>query len=119
MTYTYRADQELPAMTLTWRDADGAIIDFSSGWTPTVKVAAATAPTTTLLTKTAGITLAATAPNYQIDWTLADLATLAGSIVGSQLQCVVFAYCRRDSDSKDRLFAPGAEPKLLLLPAAD
>ena len=67
-TYEYRADQELPAIPVEWRDADRAVIDFSTGWTFTAKVCAASTPTTIALTKTTGITGADTSPNVLIDW---------------------------------------------------
>ena len=68
MSWAYRKDQEAPALTLTWKDYTGAVRDFSSGYTFTAKVALATAPTTIVLSKTTGITGAATAPNITVDW---------------------------------------------------
>lgn len=117
--YHYRADQELEAMALAWSDRDDALIDFSNGWTPTVKVAAESAPNTVLVTKTTGITLAATSPNYLIDWTAAEITALAAALnlTNAPRRCVVYAYCRRDSDSKDRVFLPGSPPIITIWPA--
>lgn len=109
--YEYMADQELPAIPVEWRDKDGALIDFSSGWTFTAKVCAANTPTTIALTKTTGITGAATSPNVLIDWTTSDFASLTP---GPQ---VVHLYARRTSDSKDRVFRPAKPITFLLLTA--
>jgi hypothetical protein len=115
MTYVYRADQELPAIPLNWVDGTGAIIDYSTGWTFTVKICLATAPTTTLATKTTGITGAATAPNVTIDWVTADFTGLTAAAAGTSY--VVHVTARRTSDSKDRVFNPGAPLKITLVPA--
>ena len=115
--YAYRADQELPSYSIGWTDSAGAVLDFSTGYTATVKVALVSAPTTVILTKTTNITLAATSPNYVIDFTTAELATMetaAGTIPTGGVECVVYAYCRRDSDSRDRVFKPGDEPRFRL-----
>jgi len=110
-TYEYRADQELPAIPVEWRDADRAVIDFSTGWTFTAKVCAASTPTTIALTKTTGITGAGTSPNVLIDWTTTDFSALTPG------QHVVHLYARRTADSKDRVFRPSKPITFLLLPA--
>jgi hypothetical protein len=118
--YVYRSDQELPTMRLAWKDGNETIIDYSSGFTATVKVASAAAPTTTLLTKTSGITLAATSPNYSIEWTAADFTTLGGALgtlPDAGIVCVVHAYVRRSADSKDDVFRPFDPPQFRLMPA--
>lgn len=109
--YEYLADQELPAIPVEWRDGTGALIDFSTGWTFTAKVCAATTPTTIALSKTNGITGAATSPNVLIDWTTTDFSALTPGAHIVQL------YARRTSDSKDRVFRP-AKPITFLLLAA-
>lgn len=109
--YEYMADQELPAIPVEWRDKDGALIDFSSGWTFTAKVCAANTPTTIALSKTTGITGADTSPNVLIDWTTSDFSALTPG------PHVVHLYARRTSDSKDRVFRP-AKPLTFLLLAA-
>lgn len=105
--------QELPALPLNWLDADGAAIDFSSGWTFTVKIAAQTAPTTTLVTKTSGITGAASLPNVTIDWTTSELSSLT-----APGKYVVRVIARRTADSKDRVFRPGDPIVLQLFPSS-
>lgn len=113
--YAYRKDQELPALTVSWLDADGAVIDFSTGWTFTVKIALASAPTAVLVTKTTGITGAATAPNVTIDWSTTDWSTLTATANGTAY--VAHLYARRTADSKDRVFRP-ADPITFRLYAA-
>lgn len=118
--YDLRADQELPALALEWKDRAGDVIDFSSGWTATVKVVTAAAPTTVIHTKTSGITLAATSPNYLIDWSASDMSTITAALTFTStgpVRCLVYAYCKRDSDSKDRLFNPGDLPAMHVWPA--
>lgn len=106
--YAYRADQELPAMTFTWQDSAGAVIDFSSGWTFTAKVCAVNTPTTVVLTKTTGITGSASAPNVTIDWDGDELAALPANNKGAVY--FVYLYARRTSDDKDRVFSPASPP---------
>lgn len=113
------ADQELPAIQIAWNDPDGTIRDFSSGWTATVKVVAPTAPATLILAKTTGITLAATSPNYTIEFTTADLATIVTAAPPGTSTSTVYAlaYIRRDADSKDMVFRPGKPIVLRIYPA--
>lgn len=114
--YSYRKDQELPAIPLAWYDRNGALIDFSSGWTFTVKLAKAATPTTVALTKTTGITGAATDPNLLIDWSTSDWSALDADPQGTVY--VVWVYARRNSDSKDRVYRPKTGFPITLLPAA-
>lgn len=118
--YAYRLDQELPAMAIAWDDGAGNLLALAAGWTASVKVALATAPTATLLLKTTGITLADTSPNYVIDWTITDFTTLAAAAapLGAGKLFVVHAYARRNTDTKDRCFRPDELPTFKLLPAA-
>ena len=119
-TYHYRADQELPAFPLAWSDRTNTLIDFSAGWTATVKVAIVTAPETVVLTKTTGITLDSASPNYVVDFSATDMSTItaaAGTISTGGVECVVYPYCKRDSDSQDRVFQPGNEPRFTLFAA--
>lgn len=120
-TYAYRTDQELPTMRLSWEDGDGTLMQFATGWTATVKVAKATTPSTTVLTKTVGITLGNTAPNYVIDWAIADWTTILAAVttIGPMgTLFVVHAYARRTGDTKDDVFRPDNLPEFKLLPAA-
>lgn len=114
MIYEYRKDQELPGIAVSWYDRDGAIIDFSSGWTLTAKLCLRSTPATIALTKSSGITGAATAPNVTIDWSTTDFS----SLTASPTEYVVQLYARRNSDSKDRVFKPGAPITIRLFPAA-
>ena len=113
------ADQELPAIPIDWQDSAGATLDFSSGWTATVKVCAVSAPSTIILTKTSGITLAATNPNYLIEFTAADLATIVAALSPGTRGTAAFMYVynRRTSDSKDAVFRPGNPITLHVWPA--
>ena len=106
--------QELPALPIEWLDADGNAIDFSSGWTFTVKISASGAPTVALVTKTSGITGAATLPNVTIDWTTSELSSLPAA--GAKYDVRLIA--RRTADSKDRVFRPGDPIKLQLFSTA-
>lgn len=115
----WRLDQELPVWPLHWYDDDRTNpAAFATGWTATVKVALATAPHTILLTKTVGITLADTFPNYTIAWSAADFTTLGASVTSdvAGTRFVLYAYNRRNSDSLDDLFARGDEPIFRLYP---
>lgn len=116
MSYNYRVGQELPAMSFAWSDGTNTLIDYSTGWTFTAKVCAATASTTTLLTKTTGITGAATSPNVVIDWTATDFAALTAAAAGTKY--VVHLTARRTADTKDRVYNPGKLPEFTLYPAA-
>lgn len=102
----YTVGAELPDITLTWYDSNNNLIDFSTGYTFTIKVGIP--GSTALFTKTTGITGAATDPNVTIAWaTTLELATLT---VGTLYTAQVIA--RRTSDSKDRFF-PGGFPLII------
>jgi len=93
---TYTQGAELPDAALTWKDSAKAIIDFSSGHTFVLKIGARGAAAT--ITKSAGITGAASAPNITVTWaTSAELNTLA---VGSHEADLI---ATRTSDSKQRV----------------
>lgn len=113
--YEYRADQEGPAIPLEWRDGDGALRDFSTGWTFEARIALATDPLTVLVTKTTGITGDDTAPNLVIDWSTSDFSTLTPADAGTIY--VVHVYARRTADSKDFGFRPGNPIQFVLYPA--
>ena len=91
------------------------MIDFSAGWTFTVKVALASDPNRVLLTKTGGVAGAAVAPNVTIDWAAAELAALTAAAAGTLY--VAHVYARRDADNKDRVFRPGKPITFTLYPA--
>lgn len=97
MTASYITGAELADLAVTWQDASGTVVDFSSGWTFQVKVGA-NLGTAAEFTKTTGITGAATAPNVTIAWaTSGELNDLdAGTYV-------VQIAATRTSDSKTRI----------------
>jgi hypothetical protein len=71
MIFEHTLGAELPDDAFEWTDAQNQVIDFSSGWTFEVLVGFPNqAPK---LTKTAGITGAATSPNVTIAWAAAEL----------------------------------------------
>lgn len=113
--FPYRADQELPAIPVAWYDGDNTLIDFSTGWTFTVKLALQETPTTVVLSKTTGITGAATSPNVTIDWSTSDFTGLTAAAGGTTY--VWHLVARRTSDSKDRVFRPGRPDTLTLFAA--
>lgn len=91
---SYVVGSDLPDLKLHWRDADKATIDLSTGWTVEARIGKMReAPT---VTKTAGITLAASNPNVTISWVAGELDGLA---VGKYQLLLV---ATRDSDSKER-----------------
>jgi hypothetical protein len=124
--YIYRVGQELPAMTFHWREhlngaATPTTIDFSTGWTGSVLLCSLDAPDTTLVTISSGITLAATAPNFTVDFTVtawADLVTAWGKTLPAGIGAIFIARpnVRRNSDSKDRRFRPLEGKQFRLLP---
>lgn len=65
---------DLPDVAITWSDRLGAVIDLSTS-TFTVKVGSEAGGAATI-TKTAGVTGSATAPNVVIAWTTAEVGTL-------------------------------------------
>ena len=96
MTAQYVAGAELADLEVTWTDSDGTIIDFSSGYTFSLKVGAA--GQTASFTKTTTITGAATAPNLTVAWaTSGELNSLTAG--GYTLQITA----TRTSDSKTRI----------------
>jgi hypothetical protein len=79
----YHKNSERPAFELTWYDDDGSLIDFSDGgYTFSLKIG--TPGTAAVLTKTAGIVGAATAPNVTVSWSAGEL-NLSGSAYTWQL----------------------------------
>lgn len=107
-TWIMEVGQELPSRTLDWLDSSGTPVDFSSGWTFTVKISKQSTPTVTLVEKTSGITGAATSPNVTIDFTASELSTVAPG------KYVVRVIARRTADSKDRVFNPGSPIELVM-----
>jgi hypothetical protein len=73
----YHATAERPTLRISWYDDDDALIDFSTGYAFSLKVG--NLGSAALLTKTSGITGAATAPNVTIAWTAGELALTPGT----------------------------------------
>ena len=80
----YKRNAERPAVEMWLRDDDATLIDFSSGYTWTLKIGEL--GTTALLTKTTGIVGAAGAgseptgtPNVVVSWTAGELNLTPGT----------------------------------------
>lgn len=92
-TAEFEIGEELDDIELTWNDSDGVIRNFASGWTFEFKLGLIGSAAN--LTKTTGITPAATAPNVTIALAANDLDTIpAGDYIGQ-------VRARRTSDNKD------------------
>lgn len=103
---TYVSDSENPETQLIWKDATGTLVDFSSGFTYTVKLVQ---EGVTQLTKTTGITGAATEPNIRIEWAVDEL-----DITPGVYQLWVYA---RDAENRDRVFRPDNPPQIRIVAA--
>jgi hypothetical protein len=90
----YYAGAERPDITLTWRDASGAIIDLATGYTFELKIGSP--GVTAEVTKTTGITGAQTAPNVTIAFLAAELDALPTGRYSGQLRA------RNTATSQDR-----------------
>jgi hypothetical protein len=106
-TWTYHRSDELPDIPLEWRDYADALIDYSTGWTFTVKLVNP-ATGAAALTKTSGIVGAATSPNVLIQWAAADLNITPGTYL-------LRLTARRTSDSKDRPYRPDSPPQVRII----
>lgn len=97
---TYIQGADLPDLTIAWRDSAGTLIDFSSAYTFVLKLGKPGAAAT--LTKSTGITGAATSPNITIVWAAAaELNTISPNHYEAHL------IATRTSDSKQRVFPFG------------
>lgn len=72
----YHSTAERPTFRLSWYDDDDAIIDFSAS---TFSLKIGNPGSTALLTKTTGITGAATAPNITVAWAAGELDLTPGT----------------------------------------
>jgi hypothetical protein len=90
----YMQGAELPDEAITWRDSTGAVIDFSSGWTFTLRVGKPGEDA--LIEKTTGITGASTAPNVTIAWDQGELEPLTPGVWAVDITAT------RTSDDKQR-----------------
>jgi len=109
--FSYYNDQELASAEFDWSSAGE---DFSTGWTFSVRLCDAAAPTTTVLLKTTGIT--STATTVTVAWSTSDWSGLTAATRGTDY--VLYLYARRTSDSKDLAFNPGRPTTLKLYAAA-
>ncbi len=105
--YTYFSDQENPAIQLEWLDGNGAVINFSSGYTFSAKLVD---HTNAIAYTTTSVTGAATTPNITITW-------LAGAFTGLEGRYELHVYAT--TGGKDNVFSPGNPPIVLIkTPAA-
>lgn len=72
----------LAALSLEWLAADGSVIDFASGWVFTVTIGRGGEA---VVTKTSGITGAATSPNIVVTWGPRELAALGAGEYSIQI----------------------------------
>lgn len=103
--YVYRQDAELPDLGVAWYDRDGNLIDFSNGYSFTVKLVSQK-DKTVALTKTAGIVGSNSKPNIIIGW------------VNNELDIAVGLYdvvLKATNGSGDRFFSPGHEPTIKII----
>jgi hypothetical protein len=103
--FTYRSDQELPSLAFEWLDRDGAVIDFSSGWTFQCELVDDDG--VAQVTQTTGITGDSTSPNVTVAWATGALADLDG-IYRIHLRA-------RDGSNSDRFFRPNNWPTMQVI----
>jgi len=93
MSFKYKRGAELGDGKITWNDELTGLIDFSTGWTWTLRIG--DEGTTAIITKTTGISGAATAPNVTIVWDAGELDTLTPGTYTCTIQA-------RNASTKDR-----------------
>lgn len=96
MPITYIQGAELPDVEITWMDSDGSVIDFSTGWTFTVRIGVLGQPAS--MEKTDGITGNAVAPNVVVIWDNVELENLPAAAYALQV------IARHTASGKDRKF---------------
>jgi hypothetical protein len=74
-TPTWIIDADLPDLDGTWKDSTGAVIDLTAYTFTELRIGKE--GQAALLTKTSGVTFAATDPNVTVAWTPGELAVLA------------------------------------------
>lgn len=105
--WIYRADAELPSFAVAWYDNTGTLINFASGYTFELKLVNQSTGTVTL-TKTTGITGAATSPNVTVAWAAGELAVAAAAYR---------VHLTATTGGADRMFRPGDEPTVTIVAA--
>jgi len=94
MPVTYIQGAELPDVEVTWRDSDSSIINFSTGYTFTVRLGQLGQAAT--LTKTTGITGNNVSPNLLISWSSTEIESLPAATYTMEI------IARHVATSKDR-----------------
>ena len=107
MSWVYRADQEVPSFAVDWYDRDGNLINFATGYTFEVKLINQSTGTVAL-TKTTGVTGAATSPNVVVAWATGQLAITPA---------VYRLHLTATTGGADRMFRPGDEPRVTIVAA--
>lgn len=111
MSLQYTAGADLPDGGVEWKDRNGTIIDFSTGYTFEVRVGSAGSAAT--FSKTTGITGAATSPNLTIQWaTSGELNTLPAGNYSVQI------IATRTADSRARILNDTIQVLPAILPVA-
>jgi hypothetical protein len=105
MSWIYATDQETPSFAVAWSDRDGDLIDFTSGYTFELRLVHRTTGTVAL-TKTTGITGAATSPNVTVAWAAGELGITPGPYR---------AKLKATTGGADRRFRPGDEPIITIV----
>lgn len=90
----YIKGAELPDVAMTWNDPVSGIIDFTSGWTFSLRIGAV--GQTALLEKTSGFTPGAAPPNLVIAWAAGELDSLPPGVH------TVDVEARNTGSNKDR-----------------
>jgi hypothetical protein len=97
MPVEYIQGAELPDITIRWTDSDGTAIDFTSGWTFTVRIGqvgqAAVVQKTTGITGSDG---ASNTPNLVISWSSTEIESVAAATYSLQV------IARHTGSGKDR-----------------
>jgi len=101
--WVYRADADAPSYCVEWKDRTGALINFASGYTFECKLVNAAGTAT--VTKSAGITGAATSPNITVAWAAGELNIAAGTYQ---------VHLTATASGVDRHFRPGSEPSIII-----
>lgn len=95
-TVTYIHGADLPDLTVTWRDSDGDVINFSSGYTFSALVGKVGEAAE--FAKSTGFTGAATVPNLTVAWA----ATGELNDLDPKQTYRVVITARRTADGKER-----------------
>jgi hypothetical protein len=92
---TWLIEADLPDLDGTWKDSEGRVIDLTEYTFVELRIGDEGKPA--LLTKTAGVTFAATDPNVTVAWDAGELAVLVPLVTYSGL-----LVATRTADDKKR-----------------